>query len=181
MSVFTNPFDAATDEAAAYIEAVIGLVGERDPIEVLAGLRPAIEDQIKGVWEEDLRRPEAEGRWSMMDVILHLLDSEVVWGCRVRSVLAEDRPTLAGYDQDRWATHLNYAAADLDDTLSALFALRRFQVHLLQSLTPEQLARPGVHTERGEESLEHMIRLYAGHDLVHLAQLERIRAAVVDE
>jgi hypothetical protein len=38
--------------------------------------------------------------------------------------------------------------------------------------------RDGVHAERGEESVEHMIRLYAGHDLLHLEQLARIRRAV---
>jgi hypothetical protein len=39
----------------------------------------------------------------------------------------------------------------------------------------------GVHAERGEESLEHLVRLYAGHDLLHLRQIERIRAAVASD
>jgi len=181
VSVFTNSYSAAADEADAYIQAVLDLLGDLDPVEVLCGLRPALEYRIKGVWEEDLIKPEAEGKWSMMDTILHLLDSEVVWGARMRSVLAEDRPTLTGYDQDLWSSNLNYDKAEFDSTLRALFGLRRFHVRLIQSLTPEQLGRVGIHSERGEESLEHMIRLYAGHDMVHLGQLERIREAVVDD
>jgi len=180
MSVFTNRFDASEDEADEYVAAVLGLLGERNPVDLLAALRSEVEELIRGVWEEDLRKPEAEGKWSMMDVILHLLDSEIAWGCRLRAVLAEDRPNLTGYDQDRWAENLNYEAADLDTSLHALFGLRRSHVALIRSLTEEQKQRVGIHSERGEESLELMIRLYAGHDLVHLRQLARIRDTVVD-
>jgi hypothetical protein len=57
-------------------------------------------------------------------------------------------------------------------------ALRRSNLRLLRSLSPEELRRSGVHAERGEESVEHLLRLYAGHDLVHRRQLERIRAGL---
>ena len=182
MSVFTNKHGAAADEADAYVHAVLELLGDLDPVEVLSGLRSALEHCIKGVWEDHLIKPEAEGKWSMMDTVLHLLDSEVVLGTRLRSILAEDRPTLTGYDQDLWSSSLNYDKAEFDNTLRALFGLRRFHVRLIQSLTPEQLERVGVHySGHREESLQKMIRLYAGHDMVHLRQLERIREAVVKE
>ena len=58
--------------------------------------------------------------------------------------------------------------------------MRRSNLRLLTAVPPEDLARVGVHAERGEESVAHMIRLYAGHDLLHLRQLARIRAAVAD-
>lgn len=179
MSVFTNKYGATADEADAYVQAVLELLGDLDPVEVLSGLRPAIEQRIKGVREDDLIKPEAEGKWSMMDTILHLLDSEVVLGTRLRSILAEDRPTLTSYDQDLWSSSLNYDKAEFDNTLRALFGLRRFHFRLIQSLTPEQLERVGVHySGHREESLRQMIPLYAGHDMVHLRQLERIRVSI---
>jgi len=56
--------------------------------------------------------------------------------------------------------------------------LRRSNVRLLERASEDDLRRVGLHTERGEETLAHVIRLYAGHDLLHLRQIERIRAAI---
>jgi hypothetical protein len=93
-------------------------------------------------------------------------------------VLAHDRPALTGYDQDAWAERLHYADADPEESLQEFAVLRRGNLRLLESAGPQELKRVGVHTERGEESVEHMVRLYAGHDVLHLRQLERIRTAV---
>jgi len=87
---------------------------------------------------------------------------------------------LTGYDQDLWASRLEYRNADVRDALEQFSALRRANVRIWARLTPADLRRVGLHGERGEESLEHMRRLYAGHDLLHLRQVERIRAALRD-
>ena len=91
-------------------------------------------------------------------------------------VLSHDRPQIAGYDQDRWADRLRYGDADAVQALDDFTALRRANLRLLQRATADDLARVGVHAERGEESVAHMIKLYAGHDLLHLRQLARIKA-----
>jgi hypothetical protein len=93
-------------------------------------------------------------------------------------VLAHDRPTIIGYDQDRWADRLRYREVDVREALEQFTVLRRRNMRLWQELSPADLARAGVHNERGEESLAHMRKLYAAHDLLHLRQLERIRKAV---
>jgi hypothetical protein len=51
-------------------------------------------------------------------------------------------------------------------------------LRLIERATPAELKRVGVHSERGEESIEYLVRLYAGHDLLHLRQIDRIRAVV---
>jgi uncharacterized damage-inducible protein DinB len=127
---------------------------------------------------EKLRQPERPGKWSIGQVLQHLADSELVWGWRLRLILAQDRPTLTGYDQDRWAERLRYADSDPAQALEEFVTLRRANLRLLERASPADLKRVGVHVERGEESLEHQRRLYAGHDLLHLAQLARIRHAV---
>jgi hypothetical protein len=114
----------------------------------------------------------------MVQVLQHLADSDLVWGWRVRLILAHDRPQITGYDQDRWADRLHYADADPDDAMAALNVLRRANLKLIERATPAELKRVGVHSERGEESIEYLVRLYAGHDLLHLRQIERIRASV---
>ena len=96
----------------------------------------------------------------------------------MRLILAQDRPVLTGYDQDLWADRLHYADADPAQALETLRVLRRGNLALIERATPDDLKRVGVHAERGEESAGYLIGLYAGHDLLHLRQLDRIREAV---
>jgi hypothetical protein len=85
---------------------------------------------------------------------------------------------LTGYDQDAWADRLGYAESDPVESLGEFAVLRRGTLRLLDGATPEDLERYGVHAERGRESVGHMIHLYAGHDRLHLRQVERIRSVV---
>jgi hypothetical protein len=84
-----------------------------------------------------------------------------------------------GYDQDLWASRLRYRDVEVSDALEQFTALRRANMRIWEHLSPADLVRVGVHGERGEESLEHMRRLYAAHDLLHLQQLERILASLL--
>ena len=178
MSVFTNPAVGATGQAAAYVSAVLDLLGSRDPMAVLTETPSALRRAIDGVPPAGLRKPEREGKWSIAQVLRHLADSDVVWGWRLRLILSQDRPTLTGYDQDAWAARLRYEEADPAGSLQLFDLLRRDNLRLITQATPDDLRRVGVHSERGEESLEHLRRLYAGHDLLHLRQIDRIRGAI---
>lgn len=85
---------------------------------------------------------------------------------------------LLGSDQDAWADNLHYDEADPAESLETFGVLRRANLRLVERASPEDLQRVGVHAERGEESVEHLRKLYAGHDLLHLQQIARIRRAV---
>jgi hypothetical protein len=178
MSVFTNPASSSAEQAKAYTSAVLELVGARDPLDVLEGTPGEVRRTLEGLSDHQIRAPEAPGKWSIAQVVQHLADSEIVWGWRLRLVLAQDRPPLTGYDQDLWAERLGYAEADVEEAIGVWSVLRAAHLRLLTRLGPEELGRVGLHSERGEESVQHMIRLYAGHDLLHVRQLKRIRSAV---
>jgi hypothetical protein len=178
MSVFSNTSKDSADDRANYAPAILDLLGDRDPIDVLRETPEAARQAITGLTVEQIRKPEAPGKWSIAHVLRHLADSEVVWGWRMRLILAHDRPTITGYDQDLWAERLHYADADAADSLDALRVLRRDNLKLLERATPDDLQRVGVHSERGEESAGYLMRLFAGHDLLHLNQIERIKKAV---
>lgn len=175
MSVLSNRFSEAKKEAGDYTEALFRLLGDRDPLAVLEKTPFEITRLITRVARDDMARPEAPGKWSMLQVLRHLADSELVWGYRLRRVLAEDRPPIRGYDQDRWADRLHYERADAEEALGEMRALRAGHVRLLRTLGPAERERVGVHAERGEESIQHMTRMMAGHDTLHLNQLGRIR------
>ena len=178
MSVFTNPAGGALEHARAYVAAILELLGDRDPMEVLRSTPGALEQLVASTPGELLLQAEAPGKWSMGQVLAHLADSDLVWGWRLRLILAQDRPPLTGYDQDAWANRLGYADADPDDSVAMFSVLRNANLRLIRRANPDDMQRVGVHVERGEESLAHHLRLYAGHDLLHLNQLERIRQAV---
>ena len=178
MSVFTNPASGAAGQAAAYVTAVVELLGARDPMSVLAETPAAVRQAIDGVPAAELKQREMPGKWSIAQVLRHLADSEVVWAWRMRLILAQDRPVITGYDQDQWADNLHYDEADPAESLETFGILRRGNLRLIARASPEDLKRVGVHAERGEESVEHLRRLYAGHDLLHLQQIARIRRAV---
>jgi hypothetical protein len=178
MSVFTNPASRAPEQARQYIDAILELLGDEDPIEVLRKTADAIREIADSLSPDQIRQHEAPGKWSANEVLQHLADAELVWGYRVRMILAQDRPPLTGYDQDLWASRLHYRDADPVAAIARFRLVRLSNLALVGGASEADLARVGVHAERGEESVAHVIRLNAGHDLLHIRQLERIRAAV---
>jgi hypothetical protein len=176
MSVFTNSASSSQEEISAYVSAVLGLVEGHEPLRVLHDTPSALTRALEELGPRAVRIPEAPGKWSVNEVLQHLADSELVFGWRIRLVLAHDRPAITGYDQDRWAERLRYADEDPREAIDRFTVLRRANVRLLERASDDDLRRVGVHAERGEESLAHIIRLYAGHDLLHLRQIARIRA-----
>jgi hypothetical protein len=103
-----------------------------------------------------------------------------VYGFRLRVMLCEDRPTILGMNQELWVTgqrHNEREPAELAETFAAL---RRANLVFWRRLTPAELARVGLHNERGPETLELMRRMSAGHDLSHVDQINRYVAAVLN-
>lgn len=178
MSVLSNRSIDPPQERGGYSAAILGLLGDRAPLAVLRDTHAQLGRAIEGLTAAQLRQPEAPGQWSIAQVLRHLADSEVVWGWRMRLILAHDRPAITGFDQDLWADRLHYADSDPEEALDAFRVLRRDNLRLLERATPEDMQRVGVHAERGEESVAHLHRLYAGHDLAHLQQIDRIRRTV---
>ena len=91
------------------MRALLEVLGDREPLEVLAELVPWLETRLREVDPRGARAARGAGKWSVIEVVQHLADSELVLGFRVRMILSEDRPPLQGYDQDRWATLFRYA------------------------------------------------------------------------
>ena len=174
MSVFTNAASRSKEEARAYTAAVLGLVGGADPLDILGKTESGLRELTRGLSPTQLGRPEAPGKWSINHVLRHLADSEIVWGWRMRMALTHDRPPITGFDQDAWADKLRYGDADAEESIQEFAVLRAGNLRLLKHATPDDMQRVVVHAERGEESVAHMMKLYAGHDILHLNQIKRI-------
>lgn len=119
----------------------------------------------------------APGKWSAHEVIVHCADSETNAHGRIRTLLAERQPVIQGYDQDRWATELDYHALPIEPALSTVEAVRANTTALLRRLGEDDWARTGTHSESGRYGVEDWLRIYAEHLEIHARQLERNLAA----
>ncbi len=169
---------SASGTTAEYAAQLIARLGDREPIQYLEELPGAVRALVAGVDPELLLIPEAPDKWSVKDVLVHLLDSEVVYGYRMRFIVAQPEGQIAGYDQERWLRALRYREAQVDPALEALTALRHWNLTWIRTLGDEERARWGTHSERGVESVGHLIRLLAAHDMAHRTQIKRILTAV---
>ncbi len=162
-------------EPEAYQQALLDLLGERDPQDVLA----TTPDEFETLTDDlDLavlqKRPEPE-EWSAEEILGHVFDAEVVYAFRWRITLAQDGVHYPGYDQDAWT---KLPRPPFPEMLSAFASLRRANVCLIEEVPSEQYDRTGIHAERGPESFGLAVRLLAGHDLAHVEQLRQTLATV---
>jgi hypothetical protein len=160
--------------AAAYVERLLGVLGESDAVAVQRSLVARIRALTDGVESEMLHRPEAPGKWSVAAVVRHLADNDIVHGYRMRKIVAGSTPRIDGYDENDWSRELRYIDASFDDAIADLDAIRSMNLRMLDGLTDEQWMRRGLHNERGEESVRRIVELIAAHDMIHVAQVARI-------
>ena len=175
---FTNPASSASEDAERYIERLLDLLGDRDPFEVQKELVERLRELVGGLDDSTLRQPESPGKWSILEVVGHLADTELVYRYRMRMSVAQPGSPIPNYDQDQWAIGLHYNEGSLEGALQEIEALRTANLAWLGTLSDEELDRAGIHEERGVESVRRIVHLLAAHDLVHRRQISRIRSGL---
>jgi DinB superfamily len=159
-----------------YIQRITAHVEGKQPMAVQSATAKKLKRSIKGVPTSRLRKRPAPDKWSVSEIVAHLADAEIAIGWRLRSILGAPGTPVAAFDQDSWVTSLHYEKRDPRKSVEQFRVLRDANLALLKSLKPEQWKHYGMHSERGQETIEHIVRLIAGHDLNHLKQIERIQA-----
>jgi hypothetical protein len=163
-----------SETAQQYTQRILANAEGQDPIKVQSATDKKLERLIKGVTTAKLRKRPAPDKWSVAEILAHLADAEIVIGWRMRSILGAPGTSVQAFDQDAWATAGRYEKRDPRKSIELHRALREANLALLQSLSPEQWKHFGQHSERGQESIEHIVRMIAGHDVNHIHQIERI-------
>jgi hypothetical protein len=159
-----------------YIKRITGYVEGEQPLKVQAATPKKLERLIKGVSVSKLRKRPAPYKWSVVEILAHLADTEIVGGFRIRMILGAPGTPVPGFNQDAWVTSGHYDKRDPRKSVEQFRAFREANLALLKSLTPEQWKHHGIHSERGVETVEHIVRMSAGHDVNHIGQIERIIA-----
>lgn len=157
-------------EASAYQQMLLSLLGDDDPAAVQAQTLQAVREMIAQAGD-DLRRQPAPGEWSVLELVGHLVDAELVGAARYRWMLSQDAPTLIGYDQDQWVSRLRHNDDSPDDLVALFTALRQADIALWARSAATERQRVGMHAERGAESFDLLFRMLAGHDRFHLEQM----------
>jgi uncharacterized damage-inducible protein DinB len=123
---------------------------------------------VQGLTHDDLHALPVPGTWSIQQIIIHLLDSDLVLADRMKRVIAEDKPSLLAFDENRWAKHLAYDFRSPEDAV-ALFGLnRKGMAEVMRRLPDEAFARTGMHNERGVQTLAQIVGFAVEHLDHHL-------------
>jgi len=157
-----------------YISRIRGYVGGKDPLRVQAATPGRIRKLVRGLPARKLKRRPAPGKWSIAEILAHLADAELVGGNRIRTILGAPGAKIQAFDQDDWARAMRYREQDARQSLETFCVLRERNLALLRSLTPRQWKQYGMHQERGKETVARVVEMFAGHDLNHLKQIERL-------
>lgn len=138
----------------------------------------AVVEALHNATEEQLDAKSAPGKWSARDIVHHLADSEMTAAVRLRLLLAVDRPTIHGYDQDEFARRLHYDRPH-EGSLEAFRYARECTAQILDRLTEADWLREGTHTEAGSFGVERWLTIYSEHAHRHARQIVEARDAAV--
>ena len=131
---------------------------------------------IVGLGKADLLAKPVPGTWSIHQIVLHLLDSDLIASDRMKRVAAEDRPTLIGYNETLFANTLYFDDLDVELACDLFAKNRRLTYEILKRLPDEAFARTGLHNESGEITLAYLVKTYVGHLDHHLKFIREKRA-----
>lgn len=163
-----------TETAQEYTKRMLGNAEGQDALKVQATTAKKLEKLVKGVPAAKLRKRPAPNKWSVQEILAHLADTEIVGSWRIRAILGAPGTPIQAFDQDAWVTATHYDKRDVKKAIEQFRVNREANLELYKRLRPEQWKQFGMHAERGEETVEHIARMYAGHDLNHTKQIEAI-------
>jgi hypothetical protein len=144
----------------------------RPAVEILASTSAALEALADAIGPDRIAIPKAPGKWTPAEILCHLADCEVAFGFRLRQTLAEDHHIVQPFDQDKWAAL--YPSIIAQQALAAFTAMREWNLILIRNAPPSAAGKPVSHPERGPMTFTTIVETMAGHDLNHLAQLQKL-------
>ncbi len=157
-----------------YTERLLSYTTGREPLSLQMAAPRKLAALLKGKNKKQLTRRPAPNKWSIAEIAAHLADAEVAISWRLRQILGTNAIPIQAYDQDQWAKTFDYAHRDPKQSLETFRVLRESNIALLKAVSRKLWENYGVHQERGNESVNHMVRMVAGHDLNHLKQIQTI-------
>jgi hypothetical protein len=167
MTTLTIPRPKA-DEHSPYYARYIDRVPDGD---LIALLRDQLMDTVallRGVPADREDFAYAEGKWTIKEVVGHIIDVERVMAYRALTFARNDATPLPGFDENSWVPAGNFGARTLTDLVEELQLVRAATVHFAKNLDDAMLARRGLANGQGV-SVRALLYIIAGHERHHLA------------
>lgn len=160
-----------------YTQRILSYSEGQESMPLLEAAPQKLAALLAGKGSDQISRRPAPDKWSPREIAAHLSDTEIALSWRIRQILGTNGIAVQAFDQDAWANTFDYARRDPSASIELYRVLRAANVALLKSVPKKLWENYGVHQERGNESITHMTRLMAGHDLNHLSQVEAALSA----
>jgi hypothetical protein len=128
---------------------------------------------LKNLSDDQINYKPADNKWSVHEIMTHLADTEVQSHVRFRTILANREPNMVYHDEMDWSVKLDYTKIKLDESLEVIRLMRKVNYNLLSRLKPEDFEKKGVHSARGELTLEALVNSYVDHVNTHLNQINK--------
>jgi hypothetical protein len=126
---------------------------------------------LRGATDAELDARPSDGGWTARETTHHIADSELTSAIRLRRLIAEDEPSILGYDGNVFARRLFYDRRPIASALESIRAARAGTVEILDLLSEEDWARTGTHDELPSYGVEPWLEIYAEHCHEHAAQI----------
>lgn len=159
------------NEYAAFYHTYVGKVADGEILALLLEQTASTLAILKGISEEKGLYRYAEGKWSIKELLNHIIDAERVFAYRALRVGRGDKTPLPGFDQDEYVAAFDADARSMADLVAEFEAVRAATVTLFQSFTDEALMRLG--TASGHPiSVRALGFIIMGHELHHVKVLK---------
>ncbi len=135
----------------------------------------ALATAVDGLSPDETRARPIAGKWSVLEVVCHLADSEVYFSDRITRTIALDNPLLIGVDEKPYPERIQYQEQAIDEELSLIAALRRRTARILRRQAADVWERTAIHSEAGKFTLRELVAKTTWHIRHHLGFIEEKR------
>ena len=149
----------------------ISLIGDDDIIEVLKEQRKTSEKFLKTFTEKQGNYSYADGKWTVKEVLGHVIDTEIIMAFRALSFARGEKQSLPGFEQDDYVAESNFNKRSLADLINEFITIRESNIILFKSFNEEILNRRGTASEL-EVTVLALIYIIAGHEKHHMKFLK---------
>jgi hypothetical protein len=168
-------------QQSEYLSMMQGYDGTLGTAELVAAYEQGIVDlrsAVAGMTAEQVLARPVPGKWSTVECVGHLADTEIFFTDRIVRTVAMDRPLLMSADHKQYIERLDYQSFDLDEQLALFSALRRHAARILRAQPPEAWRRTAVHSGLGLLTLRQLVLQSVRHLRHHLPFIAEKRAAL---
>lgn len=151
-----------TEEQKAYI----GPIPEGNIPKILETNEKKLMKLVKDLSDKKLKYRYAKGKWSIPEIIMHLMDCERIYAYRILRISRGDTTPLPGFDENAYIKAVDVSKIEYKRLLKEYKALRKSTIHLLKGLTEEMYLRKGKANDK-ETSVQKLVYGMAGHELHH--------------